>query len=1602
MNPREQRFAYLGQQLGYLMPQESQVLEARGLTMETYLRQQRPGEFAHCRFLFLKFCLLQLAIQHGQLRRDQGNQLLQALVNALKQGQGTPALTFVGIGQGKISMEFARKAAADLLSQGIWTKEEHEICSRLLAACVSQPKPAVEQAVPNNSGATTLLTREYTPRLATDQDATVQADTTAKWLNSQEVTVVTTAQSDTTQGYGEVAADPDTTAKLFDSQEATIATTGQLDTTQGYDEVAADSDTTAKLFNSQEATVVTTGQLDTVQGYKDSSMSATSDFIPPVDTSSEKRPKLGVYEIVKELGAGGMGKVYQAYHPQLSRTVAIKVMLHGGQISAKDRARFIAEANLTAQLRHPNIVVVYDTASEGETDYMVMEFLDGEPLSSTMKKTRLSPRRTLEIMKDVALAVDYAHQQNIVHRDLKPANIMIEKNTNRPVVMDFGLAKNIKVGKELSKTGDILGTPRYMAPEQARGDVRAITAATDIYALGAILYEMLTGAPVVDGATAFNMIYNIINKDIIPPRQKNPNLSVDLESICLKALEKEPARRYASAKEMAEDFDRFLRGEITLARPVGVWQQSWKKIVRHKLAVGLILLFCLITGSLGWWGYNVVRQQELEAQFQAPWTQWWNDCHSQLKEDDTNLQATAEILERVKNILYEQGSPIIEQWQHQPDKFLITNRCFTAWQGYDSSLFDEWQKYQRQLQKIAGLIPKYQGLQDRYQNLQKSFPAYQNRLATMLLHKIKLLPKEIHARFFVSPNRQRKSGYTRMVELFNNDRRSPVPDNLEQLDGIKQVIVLLGHERQSAIVAAEKSIAQREEAIKPQHLEWAKWLLAYAQSLDVTEAAGESVNIEHLQKQRLTILQTRYDEITTRRLQVSGSQANQSIIKAMDELRQLCLMDCTFVRAYYQLGRMLQQFEKADEAEVYYEKALQREENYLTLYYLNEIYFDRWRHLIQQAALFEDSQQSRDVRQRMHLCREQITKIGDKISVHQQGNHDLSYQTYQEMYRFYTKIIETETHVFSDYDENTTNNLLTFYLSPPKTNAETVKGADPKDKRTRDYGKAINTYRELSQILEGIPADGFLGTQKLFLQGLIYSDLAMLREQSDKVGSYAELALQCFRNAVAADSSYPRAREALAETYYALKDFKAAQEQYDTLFSILVPGGDPKNTSPWKFKNYIKYLLCLVQQQKNTLAIAELENSVRLWENWAKEHTPVNTDSENRQKNYPDDISKLATAYMILDLLYLQENQLDKLEKLVEKIYWENLGFIRPHLEGFFYILSQLRLAIGNNDPAGRKAKASKVFQLMYREHTSVREVIDIYKTKPFLKNMQPFLEYYEDPFLADPRYRKIPEVVLDHMHRYMSDQFSSYLKLIMEITNDPLFAKQLVRFVQKDAIFAREFRQFFKDEVGYEVPLEMLFSIYGKGAVDSYEKYLLSMETLPSPEARYYKAVACYRRSLYEKNPEQQQNLYLTSLRLLQEAISENPGETKYHYAAAIIASLLAAKEIQYLPDGLMHLELAWQLDWHDSNYPKNDPALATLRNDKRVQQLLAAKPKPLRFHSWEEICQRIQGLFDIERKDLAWQLYITYNASMQHPLGKDLTSDNLVERFKLWRQQK
>lgn len=289
-------------------------------------------------------------------------------------------------------------------------------------------------------------------------------------------------------------------------------------------------------------------------------------------------PHLPGFEILGELGQGGMGVVYKARQVALDRLVAIKMILSGMYARPQEVARFETEAGAVAHLHHPNIVQIYQFGEADGCPYLVLEFVDGTNLAAQLKGRPLPPRLAAQIAEPLAQAVQYAHQRGIIHRDLKPANILLSEVSGPssvsdgdgqrliPKITDFGLAKRLGADAGQTQTGTVMGTPNYMAPEQAAGRTRDVGPATDVYALGAILYEMLTGRPPFTSAHLLDILEQVRSQEPVSPRHWQPDIPRDLEVICLKCLQKDPSHRYASAQELADDLHRFLSGELIHAR----------------------------------------------------------------------------------------------------------------------------------------------------------------------------------------------------------------------------------------------------------------------------------------------------------------------------------------------------------------------------------------------------------------------------------------------------------------------------------------------------------------------------------------------------------------------------------------------------------------------------------------------------------------------------------------------------------------------------------------------------------------------------------------------------------------------------------------------------------------------------------------------------------------------------------------------------------------------------------------------------------------------------------------------------------------------------
>ncbi len=297
-------------------------------------------------------------------------------------------------------------------------------------------------------------------------------------------------------------------------------------------------------------------------------------------------PALPGYEILGVLGRGGMGVVYQARQVKLDRLVAVKMILAGGHAGAEEVARFRSEAQAVARLRHPNVVQIHEVGEADGHPFFALEFVEAGTLAGRIREAPLPARAAAQLVETLARAMHHAHGQGIVHRDLKPSNVLLAAD-GTPKITDFGLAKHIDADAGRTPTGAILGTPGYMAPEQAAGKTQELGPAVDTYALGAILYELVTGRPPFRAETPLDTVLLVLHEEPVAPRFLQPKLPHDLETICLKCLEKEPARRYATAEALADDLRRFLDQEPIRARPTSRLERLGKWARRKPAAAAL-------------------------------------------------------------------------------------------------------------------------------------------------------------------------------------------------------------------------------------------------------------------------------------------------------------------------------------------------------------------------------------------------------------------------------------------------------------------------------------------------------------------------------------------------------------------------------------------------------------------------------------------------------------------------------------------------------------------------------------------------------------------------------------------------------------------------------------------------------------------------------------------------------------------------------------------------------------------------------------------------------------------------------------------------------
>jgi len=350
-------------------------------------------------------------------------------------------------------------------------------------------------------------------------------------------------------------------------------------------------DTSKLLADIEKTTELSLDGHRTVESHDSSSSLVLTEF--PFD--------FGAYEILGEIGRGGMGVVYKGLQKDLDRLVAIKVILSNRLISRQNVKRFRKEAKSAAAIRHPNIVGIYEAGHVLGQHYIAMEYVEGENFAKRLRRKTMPLQDSLQIVSDVARAIGHLHSREIVHLDLKPSNILLDRD-NKPYVTDFGLARGLGARLGGKNLDTVTGTPCYMAPEQARSDEWEIGPLSDVYGLGTVLYELLTGRPPFKEDDPFETLVEVIEGEVIPPRQIAPKTSKTIERICMKCLEKRPEKRYASPEAFADDLDRFMAGDLVESTATGLLDQIRCWVNREPpLASHLIVLAIFISIECLWY-----------------------------------------------------------------------------------------------------------------------------------------------------------------------------------------------------------------------------------------------------------------------------------------------------------------------------------------------------------------------------------------------------------------------------------------------------------------------------------------------------------------------------------------------------------------------------------------------------------------------------------------------------------------------------------------------------------------------------------------------------------------------------------------------------------------------------------------------------------------------------------------------------------------------------------------------------------------------------------------------------------------------------------------
>jgi serine/threonine-protein kinase len=510
-----------------------------------------------------------------------------------------------------------------------------------------------------------------------------------------------------------------------------------------------------------------------------------------VERRPDDGPQIAGYTILGVLGRGGMGLVYRAHHLALDRTVALKVILGGEHAGGEQRARFLTEAQAAAHLLHPNVIQIYEIGQTEGLPYFSLEYVDGGSLEQRVNRQPQNPQWSAALVETIARAMDAAHRRSIIHRDLKPSNVLLTQE-GVPKITDFGLAKRLETDSGQTRTGSIMGTPTYMAPEQAWGRNTEVGPRSDIYSIGAILYTLLTGRPPFQGTSPLETLEQVRTQEPVSPSRLQPKLHRDLETICLKCLQKEPPKRYETAEALADDLRRFLNGDTILARPVSAPERLWRLARRNKRVAFLTasVLFLLVAVAVIATTYAAILSGKNEALRVA------SEKEQAAHAKSTRLQLEAEA--SVKQA-FQQNRSALEAWRTLGRLTIEDLKAIPAAQHLRQRFLDE---------VLQGLRNTADGMEPLYQVYRRVENAQMADFAMAGVHK--MLGDEL---LDLGQMKDAREHYRRMDAIAEQAAAS-APGNLDLEYQLANSRSVLGDFNLMVIGDAKAALSNLEDALK--------------------------------------------------------------------------------------------------------------------------------------------------------------------------------------------------------------------------------------------------------------------------------------------------------------------------------------------------------------------------------------------------------------------------------------------------------------------------------------------------------------------------------------------------------------------------------------------------------------------------------------------------------------------------------------------------------------------------------------------------------------------------------------------------------------------